>query len=292
MPGPNAAATQPTLHAGALKPFLSTDPNNASLRAISLSAGYRLGVRVPKLPELSEYWSQLTTLAAIESPRLSIRDLPINEWVDVPDVLRIMAVRAVAAPSPDDLFPVFASEESTIRDLACVVAAERFTPEQNAGLVKRALTDFNDNAKMTGAILAGLTGQNIAFLGERQTKEDQWLVKQVMSLGLWMQGKAPGMNETSIALLTRDDMPRSTLLLAMIHCKLPQGKEYLFNPRGEPSLNLRQLFDQNRWWPALRRYLSPDAPPFWIWADTDLTQFQVDVLRDWYLIYDRPTPQK
>lgn len=284
---PADAATQPASRASVFKPFFSTDPNNAALRAISLAAGYRLGVRVPKLPELSDYWSQLATLAAVESSRLAIRDLPINEWIGAPDVLRIMAVRAVAAPSPDDLYPTFASPEPTIRDLACIVAAERFTPAQNAALVRRALSDFDDHAKMTGAILAGLTGQSVDFLADRHSKEDQWAVKQVMSLGLWMHGKMPEMSETALALLTRDDVPRTTLLFAMLHCQMPQAKEYLFNPRGEPALNLRDLFDQKRWWPVLRRYLPDDAPPFWIWADVELDEFQVDVLRNWYLIYDR-----
>jgi hypothetical protein len=49
------------------------------------------------------------------------------------------------------------------------------------------------------------------------------------------------------------------------------------------------LFDQLRFWPVLKRYL-PGAPPFSMWVDGETQKQQVDILRDWYLIY-RPSLQ-
>ena len=45
-----------------------------------------------------------------------------------------------------------------------------------------------------------------------------------------------------------------------------------------------ELFEHYRWWEVMRAYLPGSAPPFWVWADRELQLFQLDVLRDWYLI--------
>ena len=44
------------------------------------------------------------------------------------------------------------------------------------------------------------------------------------------------------------------------------------------------VFDQLRYGPVLRRYL-PGLPEFWAWADRDRQRFQIDVIRDWYLLH-------
>jgi hypothetical protein len=92
------------------------------------------------------------------------------------------------------------------------------------------------------------------------------------------------MDELASGLLLRPDLPTTTILLAMLANGRTAALDYLLNPAGEEHLPLAQLFDQSRWWYVLRRFLPTDAPPFWVWADADLERFQIDVLRDWYLL--------
>src|SRR5690606_13564304 len=92
------------------------------------------------------------------------------------------------------------------------------------------------------------------------------------------------------SLLLRDDLPRSTILLAMLHRDDPAALDHLLNPRGDVGPDVLDLLDRRRWWHVLRRYLPPDAPPLWLWADPELEDFQIDVLRCWWLLHrHRPT---
>ena len=140
------------------------------------------------------------------------------------------------------------------------------------------------------AILAGLTGLRSNLLQRRLAAEDIWAVAQIHQLGLWMQGHRPQFDQLVDGLLVREDLPTTTILLAMLHKGPPtltRALDFLLNPRGAPRLDLVQLFDQHRWWFVLKQYLrsvGPDPPPFWVWADPDLEAFQVEVLRDWYLV--------
>ncbi len=83
----------------------------------------------------------------------------------------------------------------------------------------------------------------------------------------------------------------TTVLLAMLHRggdARRRALDFLFNPRGEPVLDLIELFDRLRWWHVVRRYLPEplaERAPFWVWADEELEAFQLDVLRDGYLLY-------
>ena len=81
-----------------------------------------------------------------------------------------------------------------------------------------------------------------------------------------------------------DDLPATTILLAKLHRRRAEALDDLLNPRGEPTLDLVELLDHYRWWYVLKHYLPEDAPPFWVWADPQLEQFQIDVLRNWYLV--------
>ena len=133
-------------------------------------------------------------------------------------------------------------------------------------------------------MLAGLTGLQAELLRDRANSEDQWHVQTIMRLGLWMQGQEPSFEAEMPALLTRDDLPATTLLLALLHMDRLGALDRLLAPQREPSVDLVELFDRWRWWVVVEGYLPEDAPPFWVWADPQLQQFQVDVLRDWWLI--------
>lgn len=198
-----------------------------------------------------------------------------------PDVLRLLAISATRDPRPEDLYKLLTSEVPAIRDHACVIAADRFTPEQNSALIREGFKDFDDKGKISAAMLAGLTGLETELLRKKMIDEDIWAVQQMMRLGLWMQGRLPEVESSLVGLLSRPDMPRTTVLLAMLHARHPKALDYLLNPRGEPWPGLAELLTYQAWWPVLKRYLPEDAPPLWPWADRALVQFQIDTLRDW-----------
>src|SRR5690606_19610368 len=161
----------------------------------------------------------------------------------------------------------FESPESTLRDLACIVAADRFDQEQNSALVKSLLWNYNDDAKCSGAILAGLTGVQRDLLTQKAEDEDIWTVQQIMHLGLWMQGAKRQVGESAAAMLSRDDLPQSSVLLAMLHQRQTQALDYLFAPRAAEPLPLLELLDHYRWSRVLYHFLPETAPPLWHWAD-------------------------
>ena len=73
-------------------------------------------------------------------------------------------------------------------------------------------------------------------------------------------------------------------LLALLHRHDPTALDYLLNPRGEPTVDLVELLVEYHWWRVLKRYLPNDAPPLSFSTSSDLRSFQVDVLRNWYLV--------
>lgn len=235
-------------------------------------------------------YDPLLYLAALEG--LPPGQAPLQPEQAMPDLLRLATVAATADPHPQDLRPLFASPHSPLRDLACVVAVDRFSSEQNATLVESLLRDFNDDAKRSGAVLAGLTGLHPTLLASKADAEDIWTVQQILKLGLWMQGHRPDLDKLPETILTRDDLPTSSILLAMLHRGHPAAMEYLFNPTGEEIVDLEELLDQDRWWWVLQRYLPTDAPPLWLWADPQLKRFQLEVLRDWCLWHRNPTQSR
>lgn len=227
-------------------------------------------------------WQPLALLAVLEGLQKNQHTITVDP--NAPAMLRLAATAVMRQPDPSYLQDLFASEVSAIRDLACLVAMDRFSPKQLSTLIQSLLADFNDNAKCAGAILAGWSGLEGKLLLKKERDEDIWSVQQIMRLGLWMQGSRPEMTQRVSGLLTRDDLPRTTVLLAILHHDHAQAFEYLFNPEGPPPLDLIDLLDRFRWWRVLDTFLPDSAPPFWIWADRELQQLQIDVLRDWYIL--------
>jgi len=239
-------------------------------------------------------------------PLQQLEAMPIGQQrvairADMTDTLRLAAVAVTSDPQPKDLLRVFNSPLPFVRDRACVVAAERFSREQNEALIGSLLSDYSDDAKCSGAILAGLTGLGGELLDRKMQDEDIWSVQQIHKLGLWMQGRLPQMQRQVALLLTRDDLPTTTILLAMLHKDRTAALDYILSPRtdepqfstealnlpedeGDQPVALIKLLIHYRWWHVLKRYLPDDAPPLWLWADDQLQQFQLDILRDWYLV--------
>ena len=256
----------------------------------------------PRSPLRTELAERLAILPPAEDDalrrlyELETRTQPWNASSEAitTELERLEAVRLHRDPSPEMLAPLFSSDSPTLRDRAVLLAAERFPPEANASLIRELLTDFDDRAKASGAMLAGLTGLERDLLGEKAAKEDVWAVAQVLRLGLWMQStEAPDVNPGPGGLLTQQGVPRSTVLLAMLH----RGDEhrraamdYLLLPPNEPATaDVADLLGRQRWWPVLRQYLPPEAleagVTFDVWGSPRTQALQVDVLRAWWLTH-------
>ena len=201
-----------------------------------------------------------------------------------PDLHRLAGYRAVAKAPTDILMPLFHRARSELRDQACIAAAHRLDAQGRAALIDRLIGAFDDDAKMSGAILAGLCGRSMDVLERRVEIEDAWAVRQVQRLGLWMGGRLEMHPDQVRALLAQERIPASTVLLALLHRDPNAGLTWLLNPEGEPPVDLVELLVRYRWWYVLESFLPEDAPPLWLWADANLQHLQLDVLRNWHLL--------
>ncbi len=270
-------------------PALIADARPAVAPAI-VYAGRRLGADLPAPapptdppPDASDAVKQL---AHLESLPTSGAMIEIND--EMPDLIRLQAVRASATATPRDLMWVFESEIAAVRDLACVIAFERFDPSQVRELADALLRSFNRRQRMAGGILAGMLQpdeERVELMKLRLDRDRDWLVRVHMRLGLAMLDRAePGFVHVATGLLTRDDVPRTTIIMALLHMGRLDGTDYLLDPFAPAPVELTMVFDQLRFGPVLRRYLPP-LPEFRVWADRDRQRFQIDVIRDWYLLH-------
>ena len=226
----------------------------------------------------------------------------IGPPADVHEQIRLAMLRAMAQPTVDDLLPLFLSEKSTIRDQACIIAVDRLPADQIALLIRRLMQPvdlkgdplkpvyrYHDGAKLSAAMLSGMTGQETALL-QRMAVDfaDRAGIIEIIQLALWMQKlPVPGignMQTRAEQLLARDDLPYSTVLLALLHQREPVALERLLTPRGDQQPRLLPLLDEDRWWFVVEHYLPKDAPRLWVWADNELARFQLDLLRNWYVV--------
>ena len=236
----------------------------------------------------------LLQLAALEGLPVGVVDPELPDTAA--DIIRIAATAAAAHPDPDVLRPALRSDSSAIRTLAAVTAADRLSPEQAESLTVELLKSFNDRDITSGMILAGLTGHATDLLRKRHdiARSTDFEQLQTASLALWMQdAHAPhpvhadytrGLEDNIPPLLESGTFPLSVTLLALLHRDDPRGLDHLLGLTREPSVNVVAMLRDQRFWHVLRRYLPADAPPFWLWADPQLQAFQVDVLRDWWVV--------
>lgn len=271
---------------------------------------------------IDQHWSY--RLAQIEGLEPNTRSIPFDT-ISAP-YARIAAASVARNVGPQELAPAVFTGEAPLRDLACLVASERLGPDQNTRLVEEGLRSMVVNQSKAAAILAGVTDlrPTIEVGGERKDllryhedalfQQDQWRRKQVMRLGLYMQGREAELEPQLRGLIMRGDVPVSTILLAMLHRGDRTALDYLLTP-GQPerelpllgllppdalksgptedraageTLDLREfLVGRFPWYLILKRYLPEDAPRLTFWTDQRLQYFQIDVLRMWYLIHQR-----
>jgi hypothetical protein len=214
------------------------------------------------------------------------------------ELMKLAVLRASREVDVDTLFELCSSAKDTVRDQACVIAWKRLDKERQSELVGRLLKDFNDDAKKSGGFLAGLTGTQTELLNKRVRDEDIWEVLQVLRLGQFMQNPVifdPKTNDPQTekefvnfrSLLMRSDLSRTTIVLGLLYKKDPSPLEFLLNPRGDPYLPLIDIFGTERWWMALQEFAPAGLPGIQRWADPGLIQFQIDLMRNWYLLHKR-----
>jgi len=250
----------------------------------------------------------VASLAILEGLAPGSADLPECP-ANAPPYIRLAWTRATKTPQVAAIRELFAHDSAPMRDLACIIAWQRFDEATNTQLIISLLRDYNDNAKCSGAILAGLTGISplvtirghwVDLLPEKMDDEDIWTVKQMHRIGLWMLDKQPEMDQEFAGLLSRPDMPSSTLLLALLKKYPQQAMNELFSPMTDPprfrpqTLNARQpapepvtlhdLLVRYRWVHVLQALQPEGTPDFWLWADPDLQTFQLQVIRNHWLI--------
>jgi hypothetical protein len=235
----------------------------------------------PQTPE------ELKKLAELESMATNSADVAIT--TEMPMMQRIQAVRVSKTAKPQDLMIVFNQPQAVLRDLACVVAMERFGAGECAKLAAELLKEYSGNERMSGAILAGMSGDGGVELRDllklRMSTTEDWVLQQHCRLGLWMLGER-GEGFDPLPLLMHEKVPRTTVTLALLHAGKLEGLDWLLNPWGNPPLPLTLVLDSLRFEVVLKRYV-PGLPEFWVWADLKTQKTQADVIRDWYLL-NRP----
>lgn len=235
----------------------------------------------PALP--AEANSTLRQLAKLEIMPAKSAEMTIA--ADAAPMIRLQTVRVSRTSQPADLMPVFDAPESTLRDLACLAALERFTADQCRELAKDLIASFSAPQRKAGAILGGMVqkdGKLLELMRYRAGQSEDWVVQQHYKLGLWMQGHAaPGFDPA--ALLANEKMERTTLILALLHMGRLEGMDWLLNPFGSPPVDLRVALVTARFGHVMARYLP--APSIGYWADAKVQLLQVDRLRDWHLIH-------
>ncbi|MCC6681956.1 MAG: HEAT repeat domain-containing protein [Phycisphaeraceae bacterium] len=205
-----------------------------------------------------------------------IRNLLQNKPPPAPPVVPILQI------SREDLYAVLSSSDSPARDVACVLALDLLDESQLKQLVHELIVDLDDDGKMSGAILSGLTGYDQKLLFARESVEDVYTVRVVQRLGLWMGGW--GVPIDPQALLLRGDLPRTTILLAMLFKGEYSALDELLNPRGVVPADLADLLVRRQWWRVAGRFLPQDAPQIDMTADPQEVDRQIEMLRDWCLV--------
>jgi HEAT repeat protein len=295
----------------------STDANNA-IEALILSATSRYPRLINDQRVLdggSDIYLAadfpMMELAWLEgSPDASLKAIKVANSGS--ELLNILAVMKAQTPSPEQLLSALDSRSPTLRDLACLVAVQRFSKKQNEALVKQLLISHNKGAKQSGAMLAGLT--DVRPTAEfKVTSNTTSKVDLLVHVDRFADSKLRPLTRTALRLQDRlndtddglfrfemmamlsqpDQAPGTSLTMATLALKDPMAFDYLLDPMDwqrqfkidlPKPVTLVELLGEFRWWYVLRHYLPKGAPSFWVWADSDLQEFQVDRLRAWYVI--------
>lgn len=230
--------------------------------------------------------------------------LPVAPRGDDAPITKVWAIEATAAPEADWLDAAFRSASPPLRQQACLAARRRLDGPALDAVIHHLLVDYDDDARRSGALLAGLTGRRSQLLQARLAVETERPLRIYMQTGLWMQGRIAeaattdtfDLEQHGASFVLAGDLPRTAFTLALLHrAAADHGRTsrenfatmltnwFLLEGRGQ--VDLLDLFIRQRWWQVAATYAPRNAPPLWIWGDTALLDFQLDVLKAWALLH-------
>lgn len=284
-----AAAALPVGAARQRVAALTDDPeervSQRARRMLAPTGGEPAEIDLDDLPE------PLRRLAELElTADASVDGQPALER-DTPPLIRLHLVRVHREAEATDLLPVFREEQATLRDVATIVALQRFDRAALKPLARALIASYAEPQRRAGVLLAAMAAPDDDELREmlhvRFDNATGWVSKQHYRLALHLIGELEESFDAATLLLHRD-MPRTTVVMAMLHRGDLRGLDWLLAPVGEPGVGsvetLVTLMDLGRYHVVVAHYL-PDAPAFDPWAEADQKRAQVEALRDWYLLH-------
>ncbi len=116
-------------------------------------------------------------------------------------------------------------------------------------------------------------------------REDRYEQIALLKLALWMRGDlGDDFIPEAERMLEDDRLPTSTVLMCLLHMQRPAALYYLFDPphtQGSGSLDLYDLFVNQRWWHVFSRLVPDPDLDLWLWGDPGAQAFQFEVMRQW-----------
>jgi len=267
--------------------------SEADVRYNALCAAAELVMSSP----IREPYTDLIAAAANDSEPMIARHAQIfgyylGQPIEDGPAWLLDAVAGVERPlDPDTTYDLDAidallrSPSAPLRDVGCVLAVRNLEGEVLDRLIAGLLEDEINEAVWSGAILSGMTGTHGEALNKRIQNETDWLTDRMLWLSLWMRGDKHNGDTSPELLLAHADVPRTTVILAVLHRQGPRGLEAMLNPRAEPASDLVELLEDYGWWRVLNHYLPEDAPKWQPGGDVKQHALMTDLLRDWYLVH-------
>ncbi|MEM1027600.1 MAG: hypothetical protein AAGJ38_05920 [Planctomycetota bacterium] len=247
-------------------------------------------VAVPIMGGEVDDWTQWLNTLDAQAPA-SI-DITFDDAM--PHQVRIAAVRAGRNAEPALLLDTLrVNDRAGLRDLAVVTLAQRFDSGELELFIERLILDHDPDARLSGAVLSGLTGTGRQALGAATKRRNPVAVRRGIEVGLWMQGQRPELDGQLEPLLGSSVLPDSTLLLAMLHGGQSRvALDHLLalgtDQPNDPSEALQRtlsLLTTERWSAVLTTYLPDRAPALWSPTDSAAVATWIADLRAWHALY-------
>ncbi len=253
----------------------------------------------PPLPlDATRDW--LALLLYLDAQPSASVDITLDDTM--PHHVRIAATRAAREAQPQWLLDTMrVNDRSALRDVAALTLAWRFMPDELEPFILDLLQDHDPQARLSGAVLSGLTGRAADAVEAALPRERKEAAKIVMQAALWMQGQRPELDGQIEAILGHGyDSPDSTLLLAMLHAGerravldrvLSFGNSYSMSPTASdtpadvPIVFSRGPLRTERWSRVLNHYLPPTAPRLPLDGDDEAFAERLADLKAWHTLH-------
>lgn len=258
-------------------------PAETSWQPVRCAVLFRLGAAPPGPYQSPADWENL--LAGLEGGQPGSAALRFS--TDMPHLVRPAAVRAVHDVDPAWLAATFRlNDRPAARDRACLVAVQRFDDDTLRTLIRELLADHDPDARVSGAVLAGMTGLESSRLDEALKHEaDPAAIRLMLIAQRMQQPDRPALAPSVPRLLGREGLPDSTLMLMFLH----DGQRRVVLDYLLQSPDAAELLRARRWADVLHAYLPGDAPRLNVWADDEWLAQQLEDLRAWHALR-RHTP--